>query len=113
MKEANISNVHCDYAKLPKETLYGIKFKTTDDFILRSVADENILIPIGNSQYFDNSIITLNETAAFLWNLFTDGMTIQEAIKKSQEQYCSSLKILENSIVNFVLENSNNLQSCG
>ena len=93
------------YENLPKEKLFSIKFKTTDDFILRTVADENVLIPIGESKTFDNSIITLNETATFLWKLFAEGSTIQEAIIKSNEEYHSSLETLEFSIVNFVLEN--------
>ena len=102
----NETSFNGDYEQLPKEKLYSIKFKTSDDFILRSVADENVLIPIGESKIFDNSIITLNETAAFLWKLFTKGITIQEAINKSLEEYESSLEAIEFSIVTFVLENT-------
>ena len=103
MKETSL---YTDYTRLPKEELYSIKFKTSDDFILRSVAEENVLIPIGESNIFDNSIITLNETAAYLWKLFTKGITIQEAINQSLEEYQASLETMEFSIVTFVLENT-------
>lgn len=100
------TSFHSDYTRLPKEELYSLKFKTSDDFILRSVAEENVLIPVGESKIFDNSIITLNETAAFLWKIFTKGITIQEAINKSLEEYESSLETIEFSVVTFVLENT-------
>ena len=36
-------------------------------FILRKVAGENILVPVGNTALTFNGLVTLNESGAFLW----------------------------------------------
>ena len=93
------------YLDLSKEQLYTIKFKTNDNFLLRQVADESCLIPIGEATDFDQSIISLNETAAYLWKLFSNGSTIQSAINQTLCDYDESKEIIEYSVVNFVFEN--------
>lgn len=37
------------------------------DFILRKIAGEDVVVPIGQNIINFNGVITLNETAAFLW----------------------------------------------
>lgn len=41
--------------------------KLKEDLILRSIAGEYVVIPIGNHVALFNGIISLNETASFLW----------------------------------------------
>ena len=36
-------------------------------FVLRKVAGENILVPVGNTALTFNGLVTLNESGAFLW----------------------------------------------
>ena len=101
MDTLNIEN----YLKMSKNQFYSIKFHTNPNFILRDVADEHVLIAIGKSDLFDNAIISLNETSSFLWNLFYNATSIQEAINKSLEEYDEAEKVIEYGVVNFVLEN--------
>lgn len=42
--------------------------KKTGNFILRSLGDETILIPCGRMAEEINGVITLSETAAFIYN---------------------------------------------
>lgn len=46
--------------------------KIRDNYILRSVAGENLVVSVGSNVNF-NSVITLNETGKFLWeNLLSE-----------------------------------------
>lgn len=46
--------------------------KIRDNYILRSVAGENLVVSVGSNVNF-NSVMTLNETGKFLWeNLLSD-----------------------------------------
>ena len=38
------------------------KFKANPDFLLREVAGEAVLIPVGEAGVFENSVISLNDT---------------------------------------------------
>ena len=50
--------------------------KIKDGFILRKIAGEDIVVPIGGNIADFNGVIRLNESAAFLWK------TLQEEISK-------------------------------
>lgn len=39
-------------------------------FVLRKVAGENILVPVGNTALTFNGLVTLNESGAFLWKQY-------------------------------------------
>lgn len=47
--------------------------KIKDGFILRKIADTDMVIPIGDNIAYFNGIISLNETAAFLWKKLSEG----------------------------------------
>ena len=51
------------------------RWHSNDNFILRTVGGENVLVQIGDSPdpRLDNCMISLNETSAFLWNFFAEG----------------------------------------
>ena len=48
------------------------RFKANSDFLLREVAGEAVLVPIGEAGVFENSVISLNETCSFLWKFFQE-----------------------------------------
>ncbi len=47
--------------------------KIKEGFILRKIADTDMVIPIGDNIAYFNGIISLNETAAFLWKKLSEG----------------------------------------
>lgn len=47
--------------------------KITEGFILRKVATENVVMPIGMASAKLNGIIKLNASGVLLWNLLKDG----------------------------------------
>ena len=58
-----------------------------NNFLLREIAGEFLLIPLGSSSKQFNSIITMNETGAFIWRLLEKGMSVQEVAKALTEDY--------------------------
>ncbi|MBE6729376.1 MAG: PqqD family protein [Ruminococcaceae bacterium] len=42
--------------------------KIKNGFILRTVAGQNLIVPVGENTMNFNAAITLNDSAAFLWN---------------------------------------------
>lgn len=67
--------------------IHGIKFIRDEDFILREIAGEAVLVPVGENTELSNSIISLNETCVFLWKLFDHPVTYDEVLDEVYKEY--------------------------
>ena len=86
------------------------RWQANRDFLLRTIAGENVLIPVGNVQdpRFENCMITMNETAAFLWQLFSDApRTEAEAVQAAEESFSAPEGIIAGHIREFITEYAN------
>lgn len=61
--------------------------KTKKGFMLRTVADKHIVVPIGTASVEFNGLITLNETGAFLWERLSKGATYDELLSALLSEY--------------------------
>lgn len=61
--------------------------KTKKGFMLRKVADKNVVVPIGQASVDFNGIINLNDTGAFLWNILSKGCTYDELVSSLLSEY--------------------------
>ncbi len=61
--------------------------KIKNGFILRTVAGQNLIVPVGENTMNFNAAITLNESAAFLWNKLTDEQTEEQLLNALTEEY--------------------------
>lgn len=61
--------------------------KIKDSYVLRSVAGENLIVPVGGNNINFNSAMTLNETGAFLWQLLTADTTRDALIAAMTKEY--------------------------
>lgn len=89
------------------EHLMRGRWQANEDFILRTIAGESVLIPAGNvhDQRFDNCMITMNDTAAFLWKLFSDApRTEEEAIAAAEEVFSAPEGVIAGHIRGFITE---------
>ncbi len=62
--------------------------KIKNSYVLRNVAGENLVVPLGDSGVNFNSVITLNGSGKFLWELMqndTDTDTLIDAVLKEYE----------------------------
>lgn len=56
-------------------------------FIMRKLSDKFVLVPIGTEALDFNGVITLNETAAFLWEQTEDEFSLESLIEKVRKKY--------------------------
>lgn len=61
--------------------------KIKEGYILRKIANSDMVIPIGNNIANFNGIITLNESAAFLWRLLTIESEISLMVEALMQEY--------------------------
>lgn len=78
-------------------------YRTNPDFILRKISGEAVLVPTGES-VFGNSMISVNETFTFLWELFSEPVTIPEVLSKAKEIYDDPSGEMEAQILSFIAE---------
>ena len=80
------------------------RFKTNPNFLLREIAGEAVLIPVGEAGIFENSVISLNESCSFLWQLFQTPRTAEEAIAEAKKEYDDTDGVLEQGVYQFINE---------
>ncbi len=61
--------------------------KLTENFILRTIAGEDMLIPLGETSADLSGIVTLNGTAAVIWKALTENCTKAHAVDVVLQTY--------------------------
>lgn len=59
--------------------------KIKDGFVLREVAGDVVVLPSGDLEI--NAMITLNESAAFLWKKMQEEITVDQLVQAVVESY--------------------------
>ena len=80
------------------------KYRINPDFILREIAGEYTIIPIGSDNVFSNAVMAPNGTAVFLWEAFQQPSTIQDVVVEGMLEYEVTEDIIRKSIEHFVKE---------
>ena len=78
--------------------------KIKSGFMLRMVADNYIVVPVGEASKQFNGMITLNETSAFLWNLLMKGTTEEKLVDELMKTYDVSREIAIKDVKSFISE---------
>ena len=78
------------------------KYRINPDFILREIAGEYTIIPIGGDNVFSNAVMAPNGTAVFLWEAFQQPSTIQDVVVEAMQKYDATEEQIYKSISNFV-----------
>ena len=61
--------------------------KIKADYMLRSVAGQNVVVPIGSAALDFNGMINLNESGAFLWRAMAEDVTEQTLVEALLAEY--------------------------
>ena len=61
--------------------------KIKEGFIIREIAGSFVVVPVGQNLVDFSSMITLNETGAFLWNCLTEDTTEEILCQKLLSEY--------------------------
>ena len=78
--------------------------KIKEGFMLRNVADNYVVVPMGKEAADFNGMITLNETGAFMWKCLEKGCTKEELVEKVLEEYEAEKEQVLQSVERFVKE---------
>ena len=76
--------------------------KIEKEYILREIAGDYIVVPVGAAALEFNGMITVNETGAFLWEKLREGTTKEELLHAMLEEYEVSEKEAEADIQEFL-----------
>ena len=76
--------------------------KIKDGFILRKIAGEDIVVPIGNNIADFNGIINLNESAAFLLGLLQEDTSAEKLVESLKNEYEIDEELAKNDVDTFL-----------
>ena len=83
--------------------------KIKEGFMLRKVADNNVVVAVGKAMLDFNGLITLNESGTYLWSLLEKGVTSEEMVAKMCERYDVDKETADADVEEFV----KNLEGAG
>ena len=86
--------------------------KIKEGFILRQIAGEDIVVPIGNNIADFNGVIRLNESAAFLWRELQSEISKTDLVNKLKSEYEIGEELATKDVEDFIkiLEENNALE---
>ena len=76
--------------------------KIVDGFSLKTIADNNIVVPVGSNTVSFKAIITLNESGAFLWRELENDKTEEQLVKAKLEEYDVDEETVRNDVREFI-----------
>lgn len=86
--------------------------KIKPGYILRKIANSDMVIPVGDNIADFNGVISLNESAAFLWRHLNQGAEIPLLVETLMEEYNISRELAQEDTDHFVtrLQQANMLE---
>ena len=72
------------------------------DFIVKNVADKSVAIAVDGDKIGFDGMLTLNDSAAFIFECLKQETTVEEIVKKFLEEYDATREQAEGTITNFI-----------
>ena len=63
------------------------KLKIKEGYVLKNIADNYVVVSVGEGNVDFNSMITTNETGAFLWEILEKGASKEDLVKAVLAEY--------------------------
>lgn len=76
--------------------------KIDDNFVLREIAGEYIIIPVGATTLKFNGLITVNEIGVLLWNMLQKEVTIEDLVQGVLAEYDVQEEVAREDIKEFL-----------
>ena len=76
--------------------------KKSADFLLREVADTQVLVPLGDAMIKFPGMVTLNSTGVFIWEQLEQEQTVESLTAALMEQYAVDQKTAQKDVLAFV-----------
>jgi len=71
-------------------------------FILREIAGNHVVVPVGKATVNFNGIINLNKTGAFLWKQMAEDRTMEELVKAILDNYNITEEVAKADVFDFI-----------
>jgi methyltransferase-like protein len=84
-------------------------YSHSPDIVTRKTGNEYVLVPVTNNIADMNSVYTLNETGAFIWELIDGEKNVGEIIDAVTEEYDINHGSAEEDVISFIKNMSNYL----
>lgn len=108
LTENPIYKMGCDISDSAVEMAYNTikiteaRMKIKKGFILRNVAGNNVVVPVGEATIDFNGMMSLNETGAFLFEKMIEGTTKEQLIEQLMSQYEIDADTAKNDVEEFI-----------
>lgn len=76
--------------------------KIKEGFMLRNVADNYIVVPVGKASLEFKGLINLNGVGAFIWECLEKETTMEEVIDKVIKEYNIDNELANRDVNNFI-----------
>ncbi len=76
--------------------------KIKSDYVLRSIADMHVVVTVGEAAHTRNSLFSLNDTGATLWETLKNPATKQDLIDVLLQEYDVETEEAEESVEEFL-----------
>ena len=76
--------------------------KIREGFLLRNVAGNNVVVPIGQATLDFNGMMSLDETGAFIFSKMLDGTTKEQLIEDLISEYEVEREIAQKDVDDFI-----------
>ena len=76
--------------------------RIVDGFLLKTIADQRVVVPLGTNTVSFRLIITLNDTGAFLWEQLQSDNTEEGLVKALLSEYDVDEKTASSDVAEFI-----------
>lgn len=76
--------------------------KIKEGFLLRNVAGNNVVVPVGQATLNFNGMMSLNDTGAFIFGKMIDGISREELIQSVMDEYEIDEQLATTDVDNFI-----------
>lgn len=82
----------------------AMRYRASENYELRSIAGEHMLIPVGGADFEPGTLLLLNETGAFLWELLREPKGAEELLAAARAEFEDPTGEMETSIRDFLAQ---------
>lgn len=76
--------------------------KIKEGFLLRNVAGNHVVVPIGQATLDFNGMMSLNDTGAFIFGKMIEGITRDELIEAVKQEYDIDYELAQKDVDAFI-----------
>lgn len=76
--------------------------KIKEGFMLRNVADNYVVVPVGKASLEFKGLINLNHVGAFIWKCLENDTTLIDVVNKVAEEYEIDKEIANRDVTMFI-----------